>query len=535
MRVRLALLLAAAVSFAAPTPCAAFGYEEHLKLGNLSLELALAYFKASVLDKPPGPDAKPETKAKYEAGKARYEAAGKMARAPAPALSYGHVVACVDYFLYPAKLLAELEARKYELRSREREGFWAHVLSVLTPEGPCDQIGGDFVLATHSNHSHFQNGAIVSYRTLHIAAIAMAQDPDHVQQALAINGMADHFLSDLFAPGHIYTARDRLSDVYATSRHDTRNAEGADFLPANTHKLHGLATVLCGGSDRTACRPPEALKPIAPSSAPEHVAKLLWGVLDPGQGQLKGERQIVLRGDDKLWEENDEQLKQRLYVLLVQAQSIVDLLTGENSFHELAWKDGEQPDWPAQANLAFGEYILEKAPNPPFITIAGLAIAKPDFGSPVFGLSLSREAMTSGERVGRNVASLEMTTSVLAFGGTNQVGTLGITGYQEGAINGWGPTYRYTRVWAATEMALSWYVRWLSYPTESGDTRRFSFGGRLDSGFSSYFTLFLSVGRDYGTSPEHSFGGGWILAGGVQLQVPHTVLTNAFASLAGKR
>ena len=53
---------------------------------------------------------------------------------------------------------------------------------------------------------------------------------DTLVGALVINAVSEHFLQDIFAPGHIYTLRDTLGAHSALASHDRHNVMGAVFL-----------------------------------------------------------------------------------------------------------------------------------------------------------------------------------------------------------------------------------------------------------------------------------------------------------------
>ena len=87
-------------------------------------------------------------------------------------------------------------------------------------------------LGTRRNEGPNKGGAWEAYSAGHRVAIKYAAqnkgDRDGLSRALAMNACASHFLSDLFAPGHLRTPRwfiDGLMARRAQSRHAGRAAE----------------------------------------------------------------------------------------------------------------------------------------------------------------------------------------------------------------------------------------------------------------------------------------------------------------------
>ncbi|WP_407320306.1 hypothetical protein UQW22_07590 [Isoptericola halotolerans] len=70
---------------------------------------------------------------------------------------------------------------------------------------------GRFIRLAIANMDHFGADAEKAYLAGHAAACAMA--PHDLNRALAMNAFADHFLTDLFASGHVRTPRRLLNDT----------------------------------------------------------------------------------------------------------------------------------------------------------------------------------------------------------------------------------------------------------------------------------------------------------------------------------
>ena len=83
----------------------------------------------------------------------------------------------------------------------------------------------DYLRLASSNYDHFGTKAFERYVTLHRTAIDLYAI-GNARRALVIEAEALHFLTDLFAAGHIRTPRDDLTSAEAKARHDWDNQNG---------------------------------------------------------------------------------------------------------------------------------------------------------------------------------------------------------------------------------------------------------------------------------------------------------------------
>jgi hypothetical protein len=82
---------------------------------------------------------------------------------------------------------------------------------------------GRYLALANSNFDHFGGDAVTAYRAAHAVAqgqavVARFQDDDDKRRAAllgayAVNAFADHFLTDMFASGHVRTPRRHLDDA----------------------------------------------------------------------------------------------------------------------------------------------------------------------------------------------------------------------------------------------------------------------------------------------------------------------------------
>jgi hypothetical protein len=98
-----------------------------------------------------------------------------------------------------------------------------------------EATGGRYLALATENVEHFSNVApgrrnVDVWRRMHIAAVAEAH-AGQTNTAWGMNGMADHYLTDAFAGGHIRTPRDRLTgsslgNIESKILHDLDNQFG---------------------------------------------------------------------------------------------------------------------------------------------------------------------------------------------------------------------------------------------------------------------------------------------------------------------
>jgi hypothetical protein len=476
-------------------PTYAFESDEHEQLGNAAFAVALEFLKV--------PAESPVRRLYGRPGK--YRSADREER---DRLSYGDVTSCVDYFFSPEKMLAD--AWREGRRRPGMPSLPSPDEAVLVLE-QCHKTGPSFALATHSNHSHFRHDLLMAYRLYHVAAISAARDDKSPFAGLVINAIADHYLHDFFAPGHIFTVRDRLTDVPATAVHDIWNKDGADFRPMNTQQLKPLAEFICGGSVQS-CALHEGipLGGIVGRAPAADVGAALAGIL--------AGKPVRLKGDAMLGDEEPDRLRQRLLMLLIQAQSVIDVLSGTNSFREMAWEGNK---FPTAAKIPFGEYLLGDAAAREGGQAPSDAPIPLVWKNPIVMAAVQREAMIAGTRFGRTVFTVETPLVVLPARHVTFLPLIGLGYHYEGNLDGGGPTFRIVAAIPETELALSAYARNFTYPTTNeGDKRVLNGGIRLDSGFTSYFTAFISIGRDTATTQEGTLRHGVIFAAGFQFAFP---------------
>lgn len=134
-------------------------------------------------------------------------------------LSYGDVVAAVDYVTEPGQLLNQSTDSPQSIRA------------TLDPTAIVKPSVIRLLHATHRDNNHFQRAALASYDLWHRYALLLAGTgsvPD-LYRGICFNAYAEHFLQDILAPGHYRTPRAGLHDAAAMKIHDHFNDQPHPF------------------------------------------------------------------------------------------------------------------------------------------------------------------------------------------------------------------------------------------------------------------------------------------------------------------
>jgi hypothetical protein len=231
----------------------AFESSEHCALSNLAARLAFDFEEAAIRADPSltsSQDMNAEEFVTYlhiartefvsEADENKCLFANWSLHNAAIPFSYGKIVSMVDFTLNPADLFVAMgwEAGSPTNKAQLNDEYF------LVDSSLAFRLS----LATHNNPDHFQGHALFLFDRWHSNAVNAARNDrrsatpnivdsarmpnntwnsgDLLFRALAYNAVADHFLEDSFAPGHIMTPRDGMYDPVALTWHDGFNARG---------------------------------------------------------------------------------------------------------------------------------------------------------------------------------------------------------------------------------------------------------------------------------------------------------------------
>jgi len=124
---------------------------------------------------------------------------------------------------------------KYDFRFNSATGGWGGIASLVN--------WGLYLNLADSNFDHFGNQAVKTYLTAHEKALKIAANAtslDDLRSAYFVDGFGAHFLSDLFAAGHIRVPRSEMAQlcnsfmhsisIAAKSMHDMDGDSGLTFV-----------------------------------------------------------------------------------------------------------------------------------------------------------------------------------------------------------------------------------------------------------------------------------------------------------------
>jgi hypothetical protein len=406
----------------------AFDNYEHKAIGDISLQIASYLLKSEENCRiQPGRSICNEL-AKWQPVIAAAQSEDQTTSA-SNILSYGDIVQCVDNFLTPEKLMTWLRDPDETDNEDSTNIAFPDILNQKPAHGnnkchiekrnAIQALAANAVQAAHSNHAHFQNELLLSLSTYHTLAMSVARSKEDLGAALLINAIADHYLQDYFAPGHIVTRRSHLTDSVATAMHDYRNDLGANFYVngggesksnlAVLNTLHSIGCLLSSSKPTDLCSRDHVL-PLTDPEANELICRLMVspqlsdcvGVLQSAEEKPLSRDEVInairvltvsnssrkawvcMKGDGRLWRkerdhvdwrsDNDcgDAVHQRLFMVAANVTSILEVMRAhtdnvtKSSMTQYDWKFR----WPNRADdcvyaaLPFGSWTIGKAAKP---------------------------------------------------------------------------------------------------------------------------------------------------------------------------
>lgn len=519
----------------------AFNSDEHRAISDLAMEVAwgIAESRASTEDQ------------KKEINDAMSALSG----------NYGQITECVDFFLIPEKMLdIPWSSRTPEFSSADgMPSLGKYSIHQLIERcGADNSWSAHFMQASHNNHAHFQQDLLMALRTWHMLAVSVGQPSPGRQRnifgGLVINAISDHYLQDFFAPGHLVTPRDAMTDVQATAMHDLANKMGAVFLPGKiSPELRKILEILCipGGVEDECAPIPKVNATTLQKAHLTRRASPLQEILDRSK---EADWALKFKGDGQLF--SDDQILQRLYLVATQVRTILDVIDGQNNFQNFSFNFDRKSGRP-YATTDFGRYDFEQAgrkiaafssesarpadagiqwPKLPICSFGqcGDRLYQLRSSAPVFSISDQRESQSSGSYPGRSLYLVEVSWAGTLidlndlygrlFSAVQVTPSFGFGYYEQFHEHGSGPSLRLSFAIPETEMSIAPYIRRMSYTDRGVTVRRNGYGLQFESGFSSYFTFFLLWGMDQSTDSQGSLQRGRIWGGGLRVSSPLTRL-----------
>lgn len=289
-----------------PSLLHAFSYAEHCRVSN-------AAFAAAIASHLSGPFESREKAARQETLRQLQSAFTKDVRCAGlrkRSRSYGDLVARVDVASSPSDYFVGLSNPRAFQEIAADSIPWATIdrLSASTMQR---------LSAMHANQDHFGDRALFAFTFWHRSAIEAAAK-GRLHNALILNAFADHYLEDLYAPGHVRTARRGLADAASMGLHNQFNRAGARYTVTNFDSLRGYGTIavreLMTDARCDGARSRECLESLARECRSGEWTGCLQSIADTG---------LVLYGDHQL----SESPTAELFIALVVARSADDVLT----------------------------------------------------------------------------------------------------------------------------------------------------------------------------------------------------------------
>ncbi len=475
-----------------------FKAKEHRDLSNDALRLAYAHYLS--LGYPADP---------------QMEAIVKSLEPGGSHVDYGELVRLVDHMVDPLKALERkglLEG--YPCKASDLD---SDLLTRVLPESLAE------FRALTVNDTHFGAELMLNLRFWHQAATAMAasgsvqalEEPceagkeGNLLTALVLNALADHFLEDFFAPGHIYTPRFGLHDAVAGAMHDQYNILGSKFLVDQERW--------------------KELRPLLDSLSPDLSSQLNLSEAELQELRTGGLGAIELRGDGDLGRERF----QRVFILLVVARSILDVLESYAKEHQvdsfaagIHWeplkKVGANPatGWiHGQGKIPYGAHSTpwDYQGNIRFPT--------------VLWLSVGNEMLTSdGEASSRGLVEIDSLAAWMSPFRASKDGLLRLRSWQVGASTGYsyawnqretadGPRAALILAYPLIHSQFLVEATYLHYENGKAHERGLGYGVGFQTGF-SLMTLDMRVGKGYRFGDSGALQDTWAIRTGLSVAFP---------------
>ena len=495
-------------------PASAFNSDEHERMGDRALRIALAYN---------GIDCDHFTQADapgYAAACSLLPSTGNKSASNAPTekpdreSTYGFLDREVDFMLSPEELFVHVgDSIGYPRDASE-----------LNPSliGRFAKRETEYLRSSHNNEAHFQGYALFNQFDWHQRARRIALERQNLYAALIANAVSDHYLQDSFAPGHIVTPRYNFEDEFALGMHDKYNKTGNDFVIEHWAELAPVLEFIKNSPD------------IAESRQHPACDFSVSTINDLEQNHSH----VWLKGDGFLCNNPREEL----FITLVEVVSITEVLKcykseatcqeeQSNRFASYTWhtttvEQGNRPTPPVAGNY-FGKQISTTY----------------QLFEPVIGVSAGEDTIFIGNGQNRTTFSVETvpfglpgSPDLVRFphksgdANSDRPASSYWANLNMGPAVGWtysvgsqfrvsGPTTRFIVAFPLEDMELSAYYRYLRYESDATSHWRSAYGLRFDVGF-SILKGYVAVGGDHAFDQGNNLKSAVMLAFGLELSGP---------------
>jgi len=511
--------------------CNAFEWHEHRNLGNVAISIAFDYFESTedfkdidyfMLEK--WKQAKSELLFCQDKSlsicEVKKDLFSKSKRPYKPDIRYGDVVKGVDDMRYPKLIFSRFnEVKHYEVKGYPLTE--AKLNRIIVPLF-FKQTSQDMYKASSNNFQHFQGELFETMKSLHMEAIDVAESKN-IFSALVMQALSDHFLHDIFAPGHVTTNRENSHDGVALAMHDWSNDYGADFKIedkswGDLEKILNHMIVNCEKYQLFYDKSGDPKEVNCNDDAINNDDQLF--VMHQ---LLKNHETLRMYGDNSLYKNHT----QTIFMLLVEVRAILDVMKSYskardskkgnktvigdldktvNNFYSYTWSGTydynlREPIVPV-AGIEFGNYDFEedqvgKSYDILIYTVAGQAPVNGRSSSGEFSLEYVPLSFIGENKTLKNMIMQQPSEVCDVFSLCNFGMAIGAVAYRNDTLRGEGVQLRFIKVQPKISTLFSFYIRRLNYHDDgSVDDWRSSYGIRLDTGFSMY-SAFIGLEEGY--------------------------------------
>ena len=506
---------------------AAFSFEsyEHRRLGNTALGVTLGYFEYTRANQSYVDDDGVSISAVVE-DKLIIDIQNRL-----ETFNCGNIVQLVDYLNYPLKVL---ESDSHNTVTYAQD--WYALNGDLLKENN-EGFTLDLLRSSHNNEYHFQAGLFNFLLEFHRSALDKASKGE-LFAAATDNAIANHFLQDFFAPGHMIAIRENTHDAVSLGIHDIANRNGAPFIINQERWNQDLVPIL-EFLKVTLTKNPERYKLFFrdsdndPETTQEIIAQL-----------MSNHESLYVYGDDQLSYHPDQQL----LMTLIEVRGNLDVLQ--------AFEQSQQPGvdltkFSAVPRNSLNSYtwsgVYDRETETERIPEAGIPYGKYDFtpelmsqSSNIVVLSLGGEAPTSVPGTSRLFVNAEVIPLALFDAvdfireNTSQrrarycdfvsicniAPAIGVTYINDQKFSAIGPSFRIIKAIPKISTNLSLYSNYLNYSARGLDSDdKFSYGLRVDIGFSLY-AAYIGFGKGYALDSNNSFQQEDVISFGLSFTLP---------------
>ena len=459
-------------------------------------------------------------------------------------MSYGEINEVVDFMHYPGQVF---DVNVYAL---SKESLNQHVKKLLKKSAKV-YVFFDYLSASSHNERHFQADLLKSLDDLHRAAVNDARD-GYIFRALVRSALSDHFLNDFFAPGHITTPRENSHDTVALAMHDWSNRAGTCFVieDENWPELSEYLRFIEEGNYQFLDAIDDDYE-LANNNLQECGNTATFDVTGLNREQLQKKTiGSLTNSHDKIFLQGDGSLirnpKQKLFMLLVQVQSILEVLDSyidcpatpackdqNNSTTKYEWSDTYNAAGGVvapTAKIRYGNYEIKDDDEREKVYFFLPFLERPKYAYPAVAdnaFLLSFGGQTLSHEPARFETQLELFP--MKFGSASEflrdimaprpssdckvqsrqlcnVGlAFGITHFRGDDLDSTGGQLRIIKAFPKISGQISLILRRGKYNGTNVKSWENAYGFRYDHGFSLH-SFYIGYQRDYGFDSTGNFG-----------------------------